>query len=239
MRIDLKVDLAIAETMRIYRHTVRSALAAGFIPGGATTTRFTVAAVVCKAIVSCFGIPTVSAKTIQEIVGSVIWEDMGHNAAILLAECIASVGMVFSPIGIPAVAGVVNAPIVVPATSRLFLMLACDVILILAMAFKDSTDKCIGQPLKKDIETAANAYRKISKRVHKKVKKVVPRTNMIKSFRISKVTREFEEIINEYKGLVTEGIGQGSHLKASDSEDNDSDSTVELEEKLKCVITSV
>jgi hypothetical protein len=71
-RIDLKVDLAIAETMRIYKHTVRSALASGFIPGGASTTRITTTTMLYKAIITSFGLPRVSHKTVLEIMNSVI-----------------------------------------------------------------------------------------------------------------------------------------------------------------------
>jgi hypothetical protein len=133
--------MAIAETMRIYKHTVRSALAFGLFPGGSSATRLAVATVVCKAIITCFGLPTVSAKTILEIVDSVIWEDMGHNFSVLFADGIAATGLVFTIFSgglltpIMLAAGAINAPIVVPATTRLFLTLACDVILILVRAW--------------------------------------------------------------------------------------------------------
>lgn len=140
-RIDLKVDLAIAETMQIYKHTVRSALLAGYVPGGASTTRITTATVLCKAIISCFGLPRLSHETILEIVKSVIWDDMGHNVSVLFAEGMAITGLVLTLVSggvfAPAIAlaGAINTPIVVPATTRLFLMLACDVILILTQAW--------------------------------------------------------------------------------------------------------
>ena len=234
-RIDLKVDLAIAECMRIYRHTVRSAAASGFIPAGPSTTRVTVAAVVCKTIAACFGLPTVSPKTIHEIVNIVIWEDMGHDVSILVAEVISGVGITGTLAlgGMPVflAAGVINAPIVVPATTRLFLMLACDVILILVKAFKDSTDKCVGQPLRKDVEFAALEYRKISKMVHKKIKKVIPRRNMIKSFQANRVHEQFTAIVAEYKALVTEGIGQVKIMKPKDCDDDSDSDTTEAESK--------
>jgi hypothetical protein len=238
-RIDLKVDLAIAETMRIYKHTVRSALASGFIPGGPSATRLTVATVVCKTIVACFGVPTVSSKTVMEIVRSIIWEDIGHNMSVFFAEGVSTAGL-FLTVGsggilapLLAASGVINAPIVVPAITRMFLMLACDVILILVRAFKDSTTKCIGQPLKKDIEVAAHMYRQISKKVHKKINKAVPRHNMIRSFQTNRVRQHFEEVVGKYKELVTADIGYGAILKVLDAEDDDSDSEKTLYEPEK------
>jgi hypothetical protein len=223
-RIDLKIELAVAETIRIYRHTVRSMVAAGFVPGGASTTRVTVAAVVCKTIVTCFGVPTVSWKTVQQIVNSVIWEDMDQNVSLLIAELIAGAGLgTFLLTGAPVflASGVINAPLIIPATTRLFLMLACDVILILVRAFKASTDKCIGQPLQRDIEKAAYDYCKISKAVHKRIKKVVPRHNMIKSFQANRIKLSLDEILAEYKELFTKGMGEGVDVKGFDEDESD------------------
>lgn len=206
-RIDLKIEIAVSETMRIYRYTVRSMVAAGFVPGGATTTRVTVAAVVCKAVVACFGVPAVSAKIVQEIIHSVIWEDLDQNFSLLFAEAISCLGMLATVLlggmTVFLASGAVNVPLIVPATTGLFLMLACDVILILVRSFKASTDKCIGQPLEKDIEKAACEYRPISKAVHKRVKKVVPRHNMIKSFQADEIKISLDEILAEYKELCT------------------------------------
>lgn len=180
----------------------------------------TISVVICKTIVSCFGIPTVSSKTVQDIINSVIWEDIGYKISVLCADFLG--------------VGIISIPILVPAVARLFLTLACDVILILVGAFKDSTKKCIGQPLKKDIEVAACAYQQIYKAVHKRIKKAIPRRNVVKSFQANKVKSAFEEIIGEYKALVMEGIEQSSSLKVYDSEGSDSDLTaVESSEKME------
>ena len=52
-------------------------------------------------------------------------------------------------------------------------MLAADVVLLLTKAFKKSTGKYIGHPLKRDIEDAAVEYCAISKVVHDKVGKKI------------------------------------------------------------------
>jgi hypothetical protein len=175
----------------------------------------------------------------MEIIHSIIWEDIGHNMSVFFAEGVSAASL-FLTVGsggilVPllATSGVINAPIVVPAITRMFLMLACDVILILVRAFKDSTNKCIGQPLKKDIEVAAHMYRRISKKVHKKINKAVPRHNIIKSFQTNRVRQHFEEVVGKYKELVTADIGYGAILKVPDAEDDDSDSEKTLYEPEK------
>ena len=134
-RIDLKIDLAIIEAMSIYKNAVRSAAGLACIPMASSTNRITVAFVVCKAIVACFGIPSVSAKAIQAIIKCEIWDDMGHNINVLFAEAIAVAGVIGTLVvaGAPVflAAGALNISFVVPATARLILMLACDVIPIL------------------------------------------------------------------------------------------------------------
>ena len=227
-RVDLKVDLAITETIRIYNHALRSAAATAVIPGGATTTRVSVAAVICKSIVTCFGVPKVSPETVQQIVKSIVWDDMGNNGAMVTAEVVASVGL-FSTVlllGLPVflASGTISSALVVPATARLILMLACDVILILTRAFKVSMAKYIGQPLKADIENAAVTYRLISSKVHKKVRKLIPRAKgIVTSFRSEKIKASLEQIIHDFKGKAMEDDKAGKQLKVYENDSSDSE----------------
>ena len=197
--------------MRLYRRIVRSAAGAAFVPLASSSNRVTVAVLICKAIVACFGTPTVSGVTIQEIVKSVVWDDLEHNFSIVFAESMAVIGIGGSIVlgGAPVflASGIINMTFAVPATARLFLMLACDVILILTRAYKACTDKCLGQPLKKDIENAAFAYRNISKGVHRAVKDLLPRVNFIGAFKAKKIEIGFEEILEKYKREFTEEVG--------------------------------
>ena len=224
-KIDLKIDLAIRETVRIYKHIIRSAAGIGFIPFGTTVNRVTTAVVVCKAIVSAFGVPSVGAGTVQEIVKNLVWDDVQHGPILFIAESIATVGVFGSLIlgGMPVfmVAGALNVPLVVPTTARLFLMLACDVILILTRAFKQCADRCVGQPHKRDVEMAAFAYRDISKKVHRKIKDLIPPHNLIKSFQAGRTMTGFQDIVEKYKRKFVEGVGTGSKSKVSDLNDED------------------
>jgi hypothetical protein len=100
--------------------------------------------------------------------------------------------------------------------------------MILSPNRKESTDKCIGQPLKKDVEQAAYEYRQISKKVHMKIKKVVPSHNVIKSFQMNKVREQFEGIVNNYKDKFTADTGQGANLKVLDNENDSDDDLIAL-----------
>ena len=200
--MDLKVDLATNDIMRIYKPTIKSISATSFIPFSSTTTRLTVAAIVCHAVVRSFGVLSVTYTTVQQNVKSVIWDDMGHNFNVFVAETITGVGVLGSFIlgGIPVFLAttVITLPIIIPATARSMLMIACDVTLILTRAFQESTRQGLGHPLKKDIEIAAFAYRELAKEVHKSIKEFVPMANLIKSYEYQKIEKSYRRILDRY-----------------------------------------
>ena len=228
-RMDLKVDSAVKETMRIYKHTIKSSTSVGFIPMASSSHRVAVAVAVCRAVVNSFSGPSVNAATVQQIVRNVIWDDMEHNFSTLLAEGIAVAGVLGTIIffGMPLFLGswATIIPLVVPNNIRLLLMLACDVTLILTRAFKECTRRCIGQPLKHDIEKAAHDYRSISRDVHDEIKLLVPLVNFVRSFQREKIEIGFRQILDKYLKRFNEGAGTGTHGKASDQDSMVSESS--------------
>lgn len=74
--------------------------------------------------------------------------------------------------------------------------------LILIRAFKESTDKCLGQPDKRLIEKAAYDYLKISNKVHKKIGELVPLTNVVRRFKTGRIRHDFEAILAEFVGYT-------------------------------------
>ncbi len=219
-RIDLKVDLAVTKTMQIYKRTLKSAGSVAAIPLGSTAYRITVAALVCKAVVNAFGVPTVTVATVQQIVKNIVWDDIGCSFSVLMAECIATVGIFGTLVlwGMPGflAAGVVNIPIVTPATAQLMLMLSCDVILILVRAFMDCTHQCLGQPLKKDVEAAAVAYRYFAPQVHQEMKELISSFDIVKSFRVDKIKIGVGSILEKYTKLFIEQSEIGAMRHSSD-----------------------
>ena len=215
--IDLKINLAIIETMSVYRRVLGTTSILGFVPTAALGD-FTVSAIsISKAIVHCFGLPTMSHYTIYEIVKTSIWDDLGHYVSITIAQA-------FIPL-----------PLAVLATTRLMLLLASDIILILVRAFKETTYTFVGQPTEKDVENAARFYRPMSAKVHREVLKLVPKRNVTKSYRHNDVRLGLEKIVHGFKNEVTSDINSG---RQAGSNSSDSDRTA-VEEEMNDLVTDI
>ena len=208
--VNLKIDAAVKEVMKIYTRVLGTASASGLLPAASSTNRAGAAFAVCKAIVQCFGLPTVSTRTVLEIMKSTVWDDAGHNLMVAFSELVATVGVLASVASFGApfflASGALNFPLVVPATTRLMLMLASDLILIMVKAFRFTTATCVGQPEEKDVALAARAYRAISADVHKAIFKLVPKRNVMKSFRYSKVRVGLKQVIEDFKEKVVKDL---------------------------------
>ncbi|KAL8775566.1 MAG: hypothetical protein Q9209_000062 [Squamulea sp. 1 TL-2023] len=238
--VNLKIDAAVKEVMKIYTRVLGTASASGIVPTASSANRAGSAITVCRAIVQCFGLPTVNIQTILEIMKSTVWDDAGHNVMIAFSEVIATAGVFASvgSFGAPffLVAGALNFPLVVPATTRLMLMLASDLILILVRAFRSTTTTCVGQPEEKEVALAAREYRAIGADVHKEIFKLVPKRNVVKSFRYSKVRLGLKRIIEKFKDevvkdLSTDPSGRAGR-KSSASDHTTIDNEVEESRKL-------
>lgn len=205
--INLKINTAVGEVMKIYRRVVGTASTLSVIPTATTTNRAGAAMAICKAIVQCFGLPTVNYRTILEIVRNTVWDDAGHNLLVMFSEAVAVFGMIgtvaFGGMPVFLAAGAFNFPLVVPATTRLMLMLASDLILILVRAFRSTTTTCIGQPEEKHVARAARDYRRISGNVHQAIFKVVPKSNVVRSFRYGKIRLGLEEVVKHFQEEVS------------------------------------
>ncbi|KAJ8123639.1 hypothetical protein O1611_g9544 [Lasiodiplodia mahajangana] len=164
---------------------------------------------VCVTVLNFFGLPTINNTAAVEVCKMNVWDDLGGTIALAIAEGSNAIG-IFATVatgGLPffLVPMAVNGPAVVQATARLFLKLACDLILIFTRAFKDTTFKCIGLPEKRDVEVAARAYRHHYQEVHKAVKKAIP--NLVQTFQVGKVTVKINKLLDDYKHKVTQDIG--------------------------------
>ncbi|RYC65740.1 hypothetical protein CHU98_g413 [Xylaria longipes] len=208
-RFDACVATSIGQTMAIYKKIMASAATTAGIPAGPTSNRTAAAIQVCKTVLDCFGLPTINSTTILEICKINVWDDLKGSIAMAIAEGSNAIGVLatIATGGLPffLIPMAANAAVVVQATARLFLKLACDLVLIFTRAFKETALKCIGQPEKRDVEVAARAYRQHYREVHRAVKKVAP--SLLQSFKVGKVTVGITELLNNYKHVVTEDIG--------------------------------
>ena len=205
----LKIDLATKDVMCIYKQAIRSVPVTSIAPLVTTTSRITVADHLCKSVVQSFGVPSVSPTTVQEIVRNIIVDDLGYNASVFMTETIATAGMLgtFALGYIPVFlgTGLFTVPLVVPALSRLILMLACDVTLILARAFRDCAKQDLGQPRKQNIEKAAAAYRGPHTDVHREIKALVPRLKFIHGFQFKKIKTGYKRILEKHMQSFVNG----------------------------------
>lgn len=211
-RVDLKIDLALAETMRVYRHILASSTTLAGVPIGSSTNKFSAAIHILRAILTCFGLPSVAPETVFAICKANLWDDLGNNMLVAIAEGLSIVSVLATVASLGTmpmivIPMVVNIPVVVPATARMFLMLACDMIFVLTRAFTEASAKCIGQPLKQDVEKAVLDYRRWCRGVHGQVKDLIPNVNVIKAFRVGEVEVGVKKIIEEYKSKVVDGVG--------------------------------
>lgn len=209
-RIDLKVDLALCEVMRRYRPLVKTATGVSFTPIGATTHRKTAAAKVCKAILNCFGLPSLSAETAIATMKQNVWDHLGFDVLMAVAEglnVLGATGTGFAG-GIPAflVTGAISMPLVVPSTCRLFLTMSADLILVLILSFKLVALQN-RQPQEKDFQQASRSFqlKGYSGHVHQDVKDLIPRTSLRASYKYDKVRIGLESIIDHYKERLMDG----------------------------------
>lgn len=198
--MDLKVDSATNDTMRILKQNILSS-ASKFslrIPNIQASER----ADICKAVVRSFGIPSVTPTTIQQIVNSLVWGNSVQGFSVYFTE--------MNPILFPGsglsiifgemvfILGVRSILLFLPALVCLILTLACDLTLILLRAFQKCTHQCLSHPLMKDIKEAAYAYRGLSKEVHKSIKDLVSMSNVFENFRIDKIKIGYSGILQKY-----------------------------------------
>lgn len=138
------------------------------------------------------------------------------------------------------VTGSINATYVVPATCRLFLIMACDLTFVLARSFKEVTFRANGQPNEKDVAAAARNYRLrgYSQHVHRHIKHLVPRRNLAASYKVEKIRQGVDDLFMAYKDklmedenlpLKVEGLKIGSDPFADPDDDTSTDAGSSLD----------
>lgn len=204
--------MAQAEIMRRYRKLVRRIGATNFAPLGATITRKVSVTQVTKSVMNCFGLPTVTTDVAMEALKANSWSTFGSNIQLLLSEGFQLFGLSLTGItfGSPLwlITGSLNAAHIIPTTCRLFLIMACDLTLVLARSFKEATFRARGQPNEKDVGAAARNYtvRGYSQHVHRDIKKLIPRKNPKASFKADAVQRGVEDLFIQYKDKLMEDV---------------------------------
>lgn len=205
--IDLKINYAISETMKIYRRVLGTGAALGYIPTMASIHLTASTISVCKAIVQCFGLPRDNYRTVYEIVKRNLWDDLDHDFSFVTPNTFKTVCLTSAEVlGAALTVGVLNIPLVVIATTRLILILASDLILTLVRACKETTFICTGHPQLKDVGNAASYYRPSSSKVHKEILGLVPKRNPMETYRYEKVRLGLEKTLHRWKAEITKDM---------------------------------
>jgi hypothetical protein len=204
--------MAQAEIIRRYKKLVRQSGAVNWAPLGPTITRKVSNSQMIKSIINCFGLLTVTADVAMEALKANVWSTFGSNVQLALSEAFHLLGLACTGLtmGTPIwlLTGSLNAAHLVPTTCRLFLIMACDLTLVLARSFKEVTFRATGQPNEKDVSAAARNYtvRGYSQHVHRDIKKLTPRKNFRESLKVKAVQRGIEDLFNEYKDKLMDDV---------------------------------
>ena len=141
-----------------------------------------------------------------------VWSTFGSDVQLALSEVFHLIGLartglaVGSPIWL--ITGTINSSHVVPTTCRLFLIMSCDLTLVLARAFKEVTFRAQGQPNEKDVSAAARNYAVsgYAQHVHRDIKKLIPRKSLAASLKVDNVQREVDDLLIKYKDRLMDDI---------------------------------
>ena len=216
--IDLKINYAIIKTMKIYTRILGTGTALGVLPTATSIHLNTSVNSVCKAIIQCFKLPGVSHRTVYEIIKRNLWDDLDHDFSVLTPNSLSAVYLTSTEVlGTALTAGLINIPLVVLVTTRLILILASDLILILARAYQETSTNFTRAPATAihhhhhppqlhDVENAAGHYRASSSEVHKEILDLVPRGNLMKTYRYNQVRLGLEEILHRWKTEITKDL---------------------------------
>lgn len=180
------------------------------IPAAAVRKENSVIMKVCQSMISAFGLPSVvDFQRVYEIIKTNVWDyDLGNGIVAMFAEGIAAAGKVGSLAIMSMVSldplGPLSIPFVIPATTRLFLVLACDLILILCKCFEARRHTSGGQPDYRELEHHAREYRwhGLSREVRIRIKSLLPRRNVIECYRTGKVRNGIQQIIEEVRDRI-------------------------------------
>ncbi|KAL9130102.1 MAG: hypothetical protein Q9217_001618 [Psora testacea] len=81
-----------------------------------------------------------------------------------------------------------------------------NLFLIPVRASEETTFTCVGHPLSKDVENATIYYRSSSSKLHKEILGLVPKRNLMKSFRSNKARLGLEETLHRWKEVITKDM---------------------------------
>jgi hypothetical protein len=174
----------------------------------------------CRKVFRCFGLPSVDVNTVFDTLKRTIFDDMGGNLLTTFAEGIAGFGAlaaIASFGGSVIAAGTINAALVPPSTCRFYLIVACDLILILVRCFHEALLTKTGQPTERELQRQCREYRfsGMPVEVHKRVKRLLPLDRVNNCFKKNKVRKGIEDIVRENREQIVNRMTAAANSMSS------------------------
>lgn len=218
--IDMKVNEALKKVMSAYKRILWTSLGTGFIPTATSVQRSALAIDCCRKVFACFGLPSVDVSTAYNTLKRCISDDMGANLLTSFAEGLAgfaTFGAIWTFGGTMIAAGAINATILPPSNCRFYLIVACDLILILARCFHEAILTKTGQPSHRELQRQCREYRfsGMPTEVHKQIKKLVPLNRIDECFRSNRVRKGIEDLVHENQEQIAVSMNSHRHSLSS------------------------
>ena len=207
--VELKVQEAIKESLRLYKHAVRtSAVRTSAVPlsftGSVSTT--VVAPMIVSAICGIFNFHGISGDIAWQCMTNVLVSNTTANVVQLFAQALGAAGVIMAETGVGFAPGAALATsmaavniVSTPQFSRALLMCALDTILIMDHAFWQC-DNDQKEVEKKDIDKSAEWFSNgRSSKVHEDIKSLVRIWNPLEVFDYVRLEKEMNAIVERYR----------------------------------------
>jgi len=202
--VELKVKEAIKESLRLYKHAVRTSALPLSFSGSVSTT--VVAPMIVGAICDVFNFHGISGDIAWRCMVNVLVSNTTANVVQLFAQALGAAGVLMAETGIGVVPGAAiatsAAAVNIVSTSqfsRALLMCALDTILIMDHAFWQCDDDDQKKIEKKNIDKSAEWFNNgRSSKVHEDIKSLIRIWNPFEAFDYARLEQEMNAIVERY-----------------------------------------
>ncbi|KAI4661132.1 uncharacterized protein J4E79_004943 [Alternaria viburni] len=202
--VDVKVEAAIKESLRLYKHAVRTSTVPLAYSGSVSTT--VVAPMIVSAISGIFNFHGISGDIAWRCMANVLVSNTTANVVQLFTQALGSAGAVMVGSGFGAVPGAVLGTgvaavsiVAAPQFGRALLMCALDTIIILDHAFWQC-DNDQKEVEKKDIDKSAEWFNEgPCSKVHEDIMAMIRVWNLLDAFDYERIEKEMNAIVSRYR----------------------------------------
>jgi hypothetical protein len=203
--VEKKIDLAVAECMRLGTHAIRTSMMPLPLTGMVSTP--TISRVICEHVLLCFGFPKTVPAEVDEVMTRIVLGNLKQYLAISITQFIvlaaASSGLALATAGAGAVAWLAIPLLHAPTTARMVLKCSMEMILIMERSFryggKYVTVKQIENAALEYVSTKSRSTKgsseKLQDHVRREVDRLVPLKRIVIGFRFNRLRTNLEQLI--------------------------------------------